>query len=579
MATLLRRWSTSGAGVAAKDEGGDARQTLLLGRRGRRETVDSAQFARALTALNGIAHASAASDDERDRAAVNVIGTLQRRKTVIALVEEDEAPQQARPPTPLQRSHAAEIHAFKCALVVCLSCVVCLHREVSLHGGEQWAVISVLIVFASGTSVGDIVSKGVNRIAGTLVGVALALLVHLPVMCLHGPWARYAVMCAAVSAASMLSMWLICKFKSSDWAYALLVAAFTFAMFTVTWYKAGAHFESGAWRGCVILLSCGLAFVAAVALLPHWATDELDALIERSFSDAAATVGTTIRAWCDAGAPPASAPPSPAGCVAHSLLLEDEMHEAFERLVLSRERGAKLLLAARWEAVWRRVLAPWRQPDAWWEHSIGLLSALRHFVRAVEALDRLLRARAEPSASARKRLSPALLRLSAQLTTALTELARCVKHSTARSVDVRFDRRRLAEASRLSAELWAELERVEAAELDGAAPAPAGAAHRTTAHRTALSAFVLLATELVPHLEELARAVEQYATRPSLSLQGSRLPSQHGLPRSASAASRSQGSAAADADGSAAAAGPADGARNAPLPCASVSVTLPTLTD
>ncbi|XP_026398301.1 aluminum-activated malate transporter 2-like [Papaver somniferum] len=171
------------------------------------------------------------------------------------------------------------IHSFKVGLA--LSLVSLLYHDKTLYGGFGssiiWAVLTVVVVFEF--SVGATLSKGINRVLGTLVAGSLGLVVH-HLASLTGDKGEPVLLCFSVFlSASAATFTRFFPGVKARYDYGMVIFTLTFSLVAVSAYKTDEIPEVAGERLITILIGCVTCAVISIFLFPVWAGKDLHKLM------------------------------------------------------------------------------------------------------------------------------------------------------------------------------------------------------------------------------------------------------------------------------------------------------------
>lgn len=159
--------------------------------------------------------------------------------------------------------HRKAIHTFR-ALVALALTLLALHLLDLPHG--SWALVSVLMVMGGLPHIGGVLEKGLQRLAGTIMGGLIGIvLLLMPMLVSAIPLAMLAVICLAT-------------YTTFNSRYSYSVAMFNITLVMVLG-DGNPDISVAVWRSCNVVLGTCIAIAVTMVVQPQKATDVLRFLL------------------------------------------------------------------------------------------------------------------------------------------------------------------------------------------------------------------------------------------------------------------------------------------------------------
>lgn len=222
-----------------------------------------------------------------------------------------------------------EWYGFKMGVAIVLSSVPVLVGPLYDYFGMNslWLIISVIIIYEP--SVGSLLSKGLQRLAGTIVAVILSL-ICAQIGGASGQGEVYVIpallFLGAVVLGFLRQVWPVKK----KYDYAALITLITFGLLTLSEYRTHAGPRLAGLRMLLIVMGFVVAAGTNLAIKPKFAGKDLHQIVSDHFSKIAVSLDACVQAYL-AGARSAELQKLIEGSEP-----EDEVYEGYKTVILAK---------------------------------------------------------------------------------------------------------------------------------------------------------------------------------------------------------------------------------------------------
>lgn len=302
-----------------------------------------------------------------------------------------------------------------CAGLASVLCVLHFPQPYTqLSSIALWAVITTDLLYES--NIGLSISKGFNRVLGTLAAGFLGFGLNQLGPELGPVYPYYVVFCVTVGGA-------VFKFLKGTpplkdrWDYAFTVATMAFHIFIITAYLDPERWTLPMLRFSMILLGFSIATLVNIAFRPVYAGDSLHKLVAKNFETAASVFERCVQEYIKVTM--LDHVPD----ILSGRSEDDKIHQSYHEIVMSDSDIDKLLGAVLWEPSHGKFFKdyPWHMYD-------DITDYLRYTLYDVIALDSCLRANIQAPKQLRDLFAPEMATIATECATVLRTLGNSMKN-------------------------------------------------------------------------------------------------------------------------------------------------------
>ncbi|KAL3689256.1 hypothetical protein R1sor_015565 [Riccia sorocarpa] len=281
-----------------------------------------------------------------------------------------------------------------------------------------WTVVTIGLLYEG--NIGLSLSKGVNRVAGTLAAGAVAVfLTQLKPGVPSSIYPYYVVCCVFLGGFTFRFLKGIPPLKD-QWGYAFTVATIAFHILLLSTYLHPEKVTLPLLRFCMILLGFFLASIINLAIKPVYAGDSLHKLVAKNFDTAADVLERCVTEYANYRI--LDHVPD----ILSGRSVDDKIHQSYHEIVMSGSDIDKLLGAVTWEPCHGAFFTgyPWHLYD-------DITDYLRYTLYDVIALDSCLRASIQAPKDLRNLFSEEMIQIAAECSKVLHMLGESMRTMTA----------------------------------------------------------------------------------------------------------------------------------------------------
>ncbi|CAO2819537.1 unnamed protein product [Amaranthus hypochondriacus] len=302
------------------------------------------------------------------------------------------------------------IHAFKVGLSLTLVSLLYLLEPLFKGIGQNaiWAVMTVVVVLEF--TAGATLCKGLNRGLGTVLAGSLAFFIEF-VANKSGHVFRAIFIAFAVfligTAATYIRFF---PYIKKNYDYGVVIFLLTFNLITVSSYRVDDVLHIAQQRLYTIAIGCGICLLMSFLVFPHWSGEDLHNSTVSKLEDLARFIEACVQQYFS---------DSNSEDIEEDNLADDPI---YKEILDSKSADEALALYASWELRASRhgFTFPWKQ-------YVKVGAALRHFGYTIVALHGCLQTEIQTPKAVRALFKDPCIRLAAEVSKVLTELAHSIK--------------------------------------------------------------------------------------------------------------------------------------------------------
>ncbi|KAJ1428946.1 Aluminum-activated malate transporter [Sesbania bispinosa] len=305
------------------------------------------------------------------------------------------------------------IHAFKVGLSLTLVSLLYLLEPLFKGIGQNaiWAVMTVVVVFEF--TAGATLCKGLNRGLGTLIAGLLAFFIKY-VANTSGQVVQAVFIGAAVfiigTAATYMRFF---PYIKKNYDYGVVIFLLTFNLLTVSSYRVDNVLKIAHDRFYTIAIGCAVCLLMSLLIFPNWSGEDLHNSTAFKLEGLAKSIEACVNEYFY-------------GEVENSDDIkssEDPIYKGYKAVLDSKSTDETLALHASWEPRHSRYCH--RFP---WQQYVKVGTVLRQFGYTVVALHGCLRTEIKTPRSVRVMFKDPCIRLAAEVSKVLIELANSIRN-------------------------------------------------------------------------------------------------------------------------------------------------------
>ncbi|KAF7810004.1 aluminum-activated malate transporter 12-like [Senna tora] len=310
------------------------------------------------------------------------------------------------------------IHAFKVGLSLTLVSLLYLLEPLFKGIGQNaiWAVMTVVVVLEF--TAGATLCKGLNRGLGTLLAGLLAFLIEY-IANASGRVCHALFIGAAVFLIGAASTYMrFFPYIKKNYDYGVVIFLLTFNLITVSSYRVENVLKIAHDRFFTIAIGCGICLLMSLLIFPNWSGEDLHNSTVFKLEGLAYSIQACVHEYFKQ-----HDEHDIEGSIKSSSDHEDPIYQGYKAVLDSKSTDETLALHASWEPRHSRYC--YRFP---WQQYVKVGAVLRQFGYTVVALHGCLRTEIQTPRSIRALFKDPCIRLAAEVSKVLSELASSVRN-------------------------------------------------------------------------------------------------------------------------------------------------------
>ncbi|KAL1354500.1 hypothetical protein HN51_068304 [Arachis hypogaea] len=303
------------------------------------------------------------------------------------------------------------IHAFKVGLSLTLVSLMYLLEPMYHWIGQSaiWAVMTVVVVLEF--TAGATLCKGLNRGLGTLLAGSLAFIVgYIANACSRVVQAIF-IGAAVFVIGAVATYTRFFPYIKKNYDYGIIIFLLTFNLITVSSYRVDNVLKIAHDRIYTIAIGCGICLLMSLLIFPNWSGEDLHNSTVYKLEGLAKSIEACVNEYFYGEIESSGEDKSS----------EDPIYKGYKAVLDSKSSDEMLALHASWEPRHSCHRFPWQQ-------YVKVGAVLRQFGYTVVALHGCLRTEIQTPRSVRAMFKDPCIRLSAEVSKALIELANSIRH-------------------------------------------------------------------------------------------------------------------------------------------------------
>ncbi|XP_073277210.1 aluminum-activated malate transporter 12-like [Primulina huaijiensis] len=285
-----------------------------------------------------------------------------------------------------------------------------------------WAVMTVVLVFEF--TAGATLCKGLNRGIGTLLAGSLAFLIEYIAQETGRVYRAIFIGTAVFVIGAAATYTRFFPYIKKNYEYGVVIFLLTFNLITVSSYRVHNVLKIAHERFYTIAIGCGICLLMSLFIFPNWSGQDL----HNSTVSKLQGLENSIEACVDEYFRNETIDED------KEKTLEDPIYKGYKAVLDSKSIDETLALHASWEPP--HSIHCYRLP---WQQYVKLGDVLRHFGYTVVALHGCIQTQIQTPRSVRVLFKDPCIRVAAEVTKALLELAESIKNHRQCSPEILSD--------------------------------------------------------------------------------------------------------------------------------------------
>ncbi|KAG9158007.1 hypothetical protein Leryth_000174 [Lithospermum erythrorhizon] len=305
------------------------------------------------------------------------------------------------------------IHAFKVGLSLTLVSMLYLLEPLFKGVGQNaiWAVMTVVVVLEF--TAGATLCKGLNRGLGTLLAGSLAFLIEYIATSSCTVFRAIFIGAAVFLIGAAATYMRFFPYIKKNYDYGVVIFILTFNLITVSSFRIDNVLKIAHQRFYMIAIGCGICLLMSLLIFPIWSGEDLHNSTVCKLEGLARSIEACVKDYFsneDLDKPKDKS-------------LEDPIYKGYKAVLDSKSSDETLAMYASWEP--RHTRHCYKFP---WQQYVKLGAVLRHFGYTVVALHGCLQTEIQTPRCVRVIFKDPCIRLAAEVSKALMELADSIRN-------------------------------------------------------------------------------------------------------------------------------------------------------
>lgn len=394
------------------------------------------------------------------------------------------------------------IHAFKVGLSLTLVSLLYLLEPLFKGIGTNaiWAVMTVVVVLEF--TAGATLCKGLNRGLGTLLAGSLAYLIEFTATKAGNVFCAVFIGTAVFLIGTAATYMRFFPYIKKNYDYGVVIFLLTFNLITVSSYRVENLLEMAHERFYTIAIGCAICLFMSLMVFPIWSGEDLHNNTVGKLEGLAKSIQACVNEYFVDSDTEENQDKSS----------EDPIYKGYKAVLDSKSTDETLAQYASWEP--RHSRHCYRYP---WQQYVKVGAVLRQFGYTVVALHGCLQTEIQTPRSVRALFKDPCIRLAAEVTKALMELANSIRNRCRCSPGILSDNLQealqdLNTAIKSQPRLFLGSNHNQATNMLALA-----AAHAAASHKQEKDHGISLSSVKTKRVSELAKENERKVLRPQLS--------------------------------------------------------------
>lgn len=275
-----------------------------------------------------------------------------------------------------------------------------------------WAVMTVVVVLEF--TAGATLCKGLNRGLGTLLAGSLAFLIEYIAQETGRVYRAIFIGTAVFVIGAAATYMRFFPYIKKNYEYGVVIFLLTFNLITVSSYRVHNVLKIAHERFYTIAIGCGICLLMSLFIFPNWSGQDLHNSTVSKLQGLANSIEACVNEYFRNETTDEDK---------EKTLLEDPIYKGYKAVLDSKSIDETLALHASWEPP--HSIHCYRLP---WQRYVKLGDVIRHFGYTVVALHGCIQTQIQTPRSVRALFKDPCIRVAAEVTKALLELAESIKN-------------------------------------------------------------------------------------------------------------------------------------------------------
>ncbi|XP_075509838.1 aluminum-activated malate transporter 12-like [Primulina tabacum] len=285
-----------------------------------------------------------------------------------------------------------------------------------------WAVMTVVVVLEF--TAGATLCKGLNRGLGTFLAGSLAFLIEYIAQKTGHVYRAIFIGTAVFVIGAAATYMRFYPYIKKNYDYGVVIFLLTFNLITVSSYRVHNVLKIAHERFYTIAIGCGICLLMSLLIFPNWSGQDLHNSTVSKLQGLANSIEACVNEYFSNDTIDEDKEKS----------LEDPIYKGYKAVLDSKSTDETLALHASWEPP--HSIHCYRLP---WQQYVKLGDVLRHFGYTVVALHGCIQTQIQTPKSVRALFKDPCIRVAAEVTKALMELAESIKNHRQCSPEILSD--------------------------------------------------------------------------------------------------------------------------------------------